>query len=191
VLSPIAELLADIGRALDGLGVRWFLFGAQAAIIHGTSRLTADVDVTIDPGELNTTTLVQALQRERFALRVSDAEDFIARTRVIPLLHEATGIPCDAVLAGPGIEDLFFERVLIHDLGGVSVPVVAVDDLVAMKLLAGRDKDLEDVRAIVRAQAGALDVNRARATLELLERALDRRDLVPALDAILGRDRGV
>ena len=45
---PLAELLTDLGRALARLGVRWYLFGAQAAILYGVARLTADVDVTVD-----------------------------------------------------------------------------------------------------------------------------------------------
>jgi len=45
--SPVAELLADLAGALHGLGVSWFLFGAQTAILHGAARLTADVDVTV------------------------------------------------------------------------------------------------------------------------------------------------
>jgi hypothetical protein len=39
-------LLADLTAALDSARVPWFLFGAQAAILYGAARLTADVDVT-------------------------------------------------------------------------------------------------------------------------------------------------
>ena len=48
--QPVADLLADLARGLRALGVRWFLFGAQAAILHGAARLSADVDVTVDLG---------------------------------------------------------------------------------------------------------------------------------------------
>ena len=46
--QPVADLLADLARGLAALGVRWFLFGAQAAILHGSARLSADVDVTVE-----------------------------------------------------------------------------------------------------------------------------------------------
>lgn len=187
--SPVAELLAGIGRALEPLGVRWFLFGAQAAIVHGASRLTADVDVTVDPGGRSTASLVDSLRSSGFSLRVADADHFVEQTRVLPLVHEPSGILCDVVLAGPGIEESFFERAGVREIGGVRVPVVAADDLVAMKILAGRPKDLDDVRAIVHAQGGTLDLRRARATLGTLEQALNRRDLLPALEAILERPR--
>ena len=52
--SHIGEVLATLGTCFDSLGVRWYLFGAQAAIFHGVARLTADVDVTVLP-ELHST----------------------------------------------------------------------------------------------------------------------------------------
>ena len=50
-----------------------------------------------------------------------------------------------------------------------------------MKILGGRSKDREDVVAIIAAQGPALNYERIRATLELLEKALDRSDLVVEL----------
>jgi hypothetical protein len=41
-------VLSALETALQSLSLRWYLFGAQAAIVHGSSRLTADVDATID-----------------------------------------------------------------------------------------------------------------------------------------------
>jgi hypothetical protein len=189
VPSPVAELLADLDGALRPLGVRWYLFGAQAAILYGAARLTADVDVTVDPATRTTGDLVAAVSASGFTLRVADVDGFVERTRVLPLLHQPSRLPCDLVLAGPGIEELFFERAGTLVVEGLSVPVAAADDLVAMKILAGRERDLEDVAAIVRAQGPALDLKRARRTLASLEAALDRRDLLPLL-ARFERSRG-
>lgn len=108
--SPLAELLADLQRALGALGVRWYLFGAQAAILHGVARLTADVDVTVDLGSRSSHDLVTALAAAGFELRVADAEGFVESTRVLPLVHEPSRMPVDVVLAGPGLEELFFVR---------------------------------------------------------------------------------
>ena len=43
-----AELLADLAAVLRRRRVRWYLFGAQAVVVHGRPRLTDDVDVTVD-----------------------------------------------------------------------------------------------------------------------------------------------
>jgi hypothetical protein len=184
--QPVADLLADLARGLGTLGVRWFLFGAQAAIVHGSARLSADVDVTVDLGQRSSRELVDALAREGFALRVTDAAGFVEATRVIPLVHLASRMPLDLVLAGPGLEEQFFAQASERLIGSVRVPVVSAEDLVAMKVLAGRPRDMEDVAGIVRARAD-LDVEAVRGTLRLLERALDRADLVVELDRILAR----
>ncbi len=93
--SPVAELLSDVGAGFGEIGAPWYLFGARAAILHGVARLTADVDVTVRLSDSTTDDmLASALERHGFRLRVSD-RDFVARTRVMPFVHEATGLPLD------------------------------------------------------------------------------------------------
>jgi hypothetical protein len=183
--SPLAELLAALGGVFTRLGLRWYLFGAQAAILHGAARLTADVDVTVHTGEHSASALAAALEAAGFALRVPDVDRFVERTRVLPLVHTASAMPVDVVLAGPGLEEVFLSRAQARTVGQVAVPVVSPEDLVAMKILAGRPKDLEDAIAVLRAQANHIVVERVRTTLALLERALDRKDLIPELERAL------
>jgi hypothetical protein len=185
--SPIVELLAELGPALTGLGVRWYLFGAQAAIFHGVDRLTADVDVTVDLGSQPTARLVAGLANSGFDLRVADAGGFVEATRVLPFVHRRTRIPVDIVLAGPGLEELFFARAEVREIGGVRVPIACAEDLITMKVLAGRPRDREDVVAMLRAHGGALDLARIRTTLGLLEKALDQADLLPELERAIER----
>jgi hypothetical protein len=185
----VADLLAALGAALDAAGVRWYLFGAQAVILLGAPRLTADVDVTVDLGERPTSSLVEALGRHGFERRVDAVNGFVARTRVLPFDHAPTRIPVDVVLAGPGLEGRFLARAEVLVVEGVRIPVAAPDDLVVMKILAGRPKDVEDVVALVRTVGDALDLDRARETLRLLEAALDQRDLLPILEQAVARAR--
>jgi hypothetical protein len=176
--SPFAAALADLKDALGALGVEWYLFGAQAALVHGAVRVTADLDVTVRLGKVTSARLATALKQHGFRLRVADPS-FVRTTRVLPVLHAHTSVPADLVLAGPGLEDRFLERATIHDLGGVPVPVARAEDLIVMKLLAGRDKDLEDVAAILAARGAELDTNDVRSTLAMVENALGQSDLVP------------
>jgi hypothetical protein len=185
--SPLADLLADLARVLAARRVRWYLFGAQAAILHGAARLTADVDVTIDAGDQPRTDIVRALAAAGFELRVRDAEGFVERTSVLPLVHAPSRIPVDLVIAGPGLEELFLGRVERRTIGGIEIPVVGAEDLVAMKVLAGRSKDLEDAAAVIRARGRTLDLELVRTTLRLLEQALDRGDLLPELERVRTR----
>ncbi len=187
--SPFADVLAALARAFDRAGARWYLFGAQAAIIHGAARLTADVDVTAYLDEAPIQVLVGALLEAGFALRIPDP-DFVERTRVLPIAHVASGIPVDIVLGGPGIEESFLARAEMLDVEGVGVPVARAEDVVVMKVLAGRPKDVDDVVAILAAHHDDLDLSLVRGTIRMLEDALGQSDLSPALDRALAAARG-
>ena len=186
--SPFAETLAALGRALGKLRIRWYLFGAQAALLYGSARLTADVDVTVHLGDRETADLVGGLEKAGFRLRVRDVNRFVATTRVLPMLHGRTGMPVDVVLAGPGLEQLFLKRRRRRVIDGVAVSVASAEDMVVMKVLAGRGKDEDDALAILAARP-KLDLAQVRVTLEALERALDQADLRPRFEQLLARAR--
>lgn len=181
-VQPAAlELLAALSPIITGWG-RWYVFGAQAVIAYGVPRLSADVDVTLalvpDAPEQFARDMVAA----GFSLRVTDPE-FVRRTRVMPFVHVATGMPLDVVLAGSGLEEEFMSRARPTDVGGTSVPLIDLGDLIIAKVLAGRPKDIDDASGLWRLHRCRLDAGRIRHTLLLLEEALGQSDLVSAFDA--------
>jgi len=144
--------------------------------------MSADVDITAEISSANVPDFVHAMQGASFELRVRDVDDFIRRTRVLPFLHTPSEMPLDVVLAGPGLEEQFLERAVTVDLEGLTVPVISPEDLIISKVLAGRPKDREDVRGILRERSSNLDIRRIRETLQLLEEALGQSDLLPAFE---------
>ena len=186
-IPAVVELLRALRPVLAGYG-RWYLFGAQAATILGVPRLSADVDVTLKLDKDNAGDLIEALRAAGFGTRIDDPE-FVRRTRVLPLVHESTGLPLDIVLAGSGLEDEFLARARLVDVGGVEVPVISAEDLVIAKVLAGRPKDIEDARGVVRVQGPTLDSARIERVLGLLEQALGQSDLLPTWRALGGSGR--
>lgn len=182
-IQPAAlELLVALAPVLTKWG-RWYVFGAQAVILYGVPRLSADVDVTLALGSQATESFTNEMQAAGFVLTVPD-RDFVRRTRVLPFIHTATGMPVDVVLAGSGLEDEFLRRARPTDIGGVSMPVIDADDLVIAKVLAGRPKDFGDARALLKLRADKTDTARIVATLELLEEALGQSDLVAAFERL-------
>jgi len=187
-ISP-AELLAALvpvlGRWCDG----WYVFGAQAVVIWGRPRLTADVDVTIRLRPEDIASFCGDMTQHGFLLRVEDP-DFVARTRVLPFLHAPTQLPLDIVLAGPGIEETFIQRAIPVDIEHVPVQVASPEDLIVMKVLAARPKDIEDVRTVIKEQLTKLDIQYVRNTLGMLEDALGQSDLTPLFESELAAVRG-
>lgn len=181
-----AELLADLAAALDAVDAPWYVFGAQAALIWGRPRLTTDVDVTVRFGAA-TEELVRALARHGFALRIEATDAFIRQTRVLPLEHRASALALDLVLAAPGLEDAFLERAVPVDVGGTSIPFISPEDLITTKILAGRPKDIGDVRGVLSERGDRIDIPRIRETLALIEEALGQGDLLPVFESELRR----
>ena len=185
-VQPAAlELLAALSNVLARWG-RWYVFGAQAVIAYGVPRLSADVDVTIALVPDEPERFVRDMEAFGFALRVDDP-DFVRRTRVMPFVHLPTAMPLDVVLAGSGLEDEFLDRARLVDVGGTTVPLIDREDLIIAKILAGRPKDVDDVQSLWRVHGRALDAERIRRTLRLLEEALSQSDLLPSFESILAR----
>jgi hypothetical protein len=179
------ELLAAFAGAMRERGLRWYVFGALAVVAHGRPRLTADVDVTVELTGLGAADLCALLEARGFALRFPLSPARLAEARLLPLVHSATEIPLDLVIAGPGLDEELLDRALPLDLGGVEVPVVSAEDLLAMKTLAGRRKDLEDVRGVLVERHGKLDLGRTREVLGAFEEATGEGGLLARFERLV------
>lgn len=150
--------------------------------------MTADVDVTVDLAQTSTLTLVDDLSRAGFDLRIDLGDDFLREARLLPLVHRPTSMPIDLVIAASSLHIEFLARRRLIDLGGVRVPMISPEDLVVTKVLAGRPKDLEDVRGVLIEQPH-LDLDRIRDLLGDLEAALGEDRLLRRLDRLIRKAR--
>jgi hypothetical protein len=139
----------DVIRHLGRHRVRYVLIGGLAAVTHGSSIVTVDVDLCYarDPGNLDS--LAAALQEVHAELRGAphglpfrlDAKTL----RAGDAFTFATDLGAIDVLATPsgtdGYDDLIRTAEEL-DLFGHRVAVASVDDLIRMKRAAGRPKDL-------------------------------------------------
>lgn len=69
--SVVTDVVRQLSVALSGLGEGWYLFGAQAALVYGSRRLTADIDVTLLPGTASLSEVIARLQRAGFSSATS------------------------------------------------------------------------------------------------------------------------
>ncbi len=154
----------EVLRRLTAAGVDFVVIGGLAAIAHGSTRVTEDLDITYatDIGNLEAlgTVLVGLNAQPRGA---PDGLPFAADGRTLRHVEVLT-LSTDAgpidVLARPTGAPPYAQlraRADRLDVGGVWVLVACIDDLIAMKRSAGREKDLLDVReleAILRLRRG-------------------------------------
>lgn len=141
---PLLELL-------NRFGVDFVVVGGQAAIIHGSSRGTFDVDVAYSRDRPNLDRLADALRDAGATLRgapedvpfLLDAETlerglnftFSTRYGSLDLLGEAAGAPRYSELKKSAVPAM---------IGGQQVLVASLDHLIAMKEAAGRPQDKVD-----------------------------------------------
>jgi hypothetical protein len=158
-VAHLPELdIKGILEVLTAHGVDFVVIGGVAAILHGSATLTQDVDVCFATDDANLEALGGALRELNASLRgVEDDVPFVpdARTlRQIRLLSLQTSAgPLDVLVKPDGCPP--YERLRRRadrmDVGGFAVLVASIDDLIAMKRAAGRDKDLlavEELNAI-------------------------------------------
>jgi hypothetical protein len=142
--DPIGAL-----RTLTEHGVWFVLIGGYAAALRGSPMLTGDIDVCYARDNENLRALADALEELGAAIRgvpsdvpfrldaatLKAGDHFTFSTKAGPV--DCLGTPAGT----DGFADLNASATE-EDLDGLTVQVASVDDLIRMKLAAGRPQDL-------------------------------------------------
>ncbi len=136
----------DLVEVLENMGLTPTIIGGVAISLLTRSRHTDDVDVVIDFDIENASILIENLAKNGFKPRFSGMEDLARQARMITLLHEATGTVIDIALGCMPFETEVQDRAQLHKAGGVELRLPTPEDMVILKALASRPKDLEDIR---------------------------------------------
>lgn len=154
---------ARLLRALVDGQVDFVVIGGVAAVLHGSSRNTFDLDICFASDPANLRALGRTLVGLRAQLRgvpepvafVPDAAS-LRRVDLLTLKTVAGDLDVLRVPSGAPRYDVLCSHADRYDIGGFEVRVASVEDLIAMKSAAGRAKDLgdiEELEAILRLRA--------------------------------------
>ncbi len=132
-------------------GVDFVVIGASAAILQGVPIVaTLDVDVTVATTKANLKRLEAALKELQATLRLPDPEDVVAvnlDVRMLTQMSVATMLtrfgPFDLLFApagSPAYQELKKRAVEVVPFR-MPFKVASIEDLIAMKRAAGREKD--------------------------------------------------
>ncbi len=142
-------------RRLTARGVDFVVVGGIAGVAHGAARLTQDLDICYAPDQANLDALGDALTELRARLRgVAEDVPFVPdgatlrRTQFLTL--DSSEGPIDLLVdpaGSPGYAALRRQAERL-DVGGLSVLVASLHDLMSMKRAAGRTKDLADLEEL-------------------------------------------
>ena len=142
----------EILRLLTERGVDFIVVGGYAAVLHGSPRVTQDLDITFARDPPNLEALARVLTDLHARLYGADRdspfvadERTLARVELLTLETELGKLDLLALPAGaPPYRDLR-EHAACFDVGGFLVRVADIPQLIAMKEIAGRPKDLADI----------------------------------------------
>jgi len=155
LLSPLKALQSLIDR-FDSDGI---IIGGVALSILAYPRFTADVDAMLLLPVERIDELLAAAEEYGCRPRIGDVKSFARKHRVVLLHHVESGISIDISL---GILPFEFEAVRgskLHEIHGLNLRLPSVEDLIIMKAVAHRQKDLIDISALVEHHS---EIDRAR-----------------------------
>lgn len=158
MLAPI-EAIKKLRAVLRAQGVPHALIGGWAVAAWGFLRGSDDIDLLIDlPGDKRTR-LLEALSPGYEARWVQGDEDDPLPGLVRGEAKDG-GLPFDMIPVRSAADRRALERAVEVELEGETLPILAPEDLIAMKLEAGGGQDYEDARRLLAILAGTIDRNR-------------------------------
>jgi hypothetical protein len=160
-MAGLSDALRDIVQICSGLKIPCAIMGGMAVRVHGIPRPTHDIDVTIQIERDRLADLYDALERCGYSVPEAFRSGWVDSVAGMPLVkarihHEAQSVDIDIFLAESEFQDSLIERRQITQVGEIRAEVVSPEDLVLLKLLAGRPRDIADVGDILFTQ-GELD----------------------------------
>jgi hypothetical protein len=131
----------EIKDALKRHGVRYLFIGKSGAILLGFPDTTQDADLYVDRDEANGAALVAALRTLGFVLTPQQAAEIERGKDFVQL--KSGPFDLDLVFAPDGIET--FDEAWRRHVDVEGFPVCHIDDIIASKEAAHREKDRESL----------------------------------------------
>lgn len=170
--SRLGAQLTQVTTALREIGAPYALIGGLALASHQVIRATQDVDLLVDAQKAEEVDAKLAALGYRCIHRSVDAGNYLRGDERIDLLYAHRPMAKRLLAGAPELNT---------SLG--KVRVISTEGLIGFKLQGlvndpRRTQDLEDIRALLRANRGHLDLTEVREYFELFDRA-------PLLDELL------
>lgn len=157
VNEPLQITLADVVEFLSSNRVAYALIGGLAVSLRGQPRVTMDVDIVVAVEMERALELISSLQSSKFRPLFDDVGEVVARSFILPLRHRTTNVKVDLSIGLSGFERQAVARAEVRQLAGIAVRVATTEDLMIMKVLAGRPQDDQDLRGLMVAQDEYID----------------------------------
>jgi hypothetical protein len=149
-IKVFLQPLAAWQRLLSRIKYPGIIIGGIAASLLAVPRFTADIDALIIFPLEKLQKLIELAEKEGFIARIPKALDFARCNRVLLLRHQASGINLDLALGCLPFETEAIKRRIEFKIGEIAIDLPSPEDLIVLKSVAHRPKDLFDIQAIIK-----------------------------------------
>lgn len=157
-LPDIVEKLTDL---LERNGLVYALMGGIAVRVYGIPRPTYDVDLTVAVPREALPDLYDAMEQAGYTVPETYRTGWLDQVAGMPLVKfrlylQDHGVDIDLFLAETTYQQELLQRRRLEEINGTSAWLASPEDLILLKLIANRPRDLADV-ADIRFVQGELD----------------------------------
>jgi predicted nucleotidyltransferase len=143
------RLLRKVALQLQKASIPYMVIGGQAVLLYGEPRLTRDIDITVGMGVDGLDKVKKTIQIIGLKSLIQREKEFVERNMVLPTIDKKSGIRVDFIFSFSPFERQAIERARDIKLGRSLVRFASLEDVVIHKIIAGRARDLEDVKSIL------------------------------------------
>lgn len=143
------EDFKDLLRSLNSNNVKYLLIGGYAVISHGHPRVTNDLDVVIAKDKQNIQRCIDALREFGFSGPGVSVELFLEPKSVVRMGVEPIKIEILNYLEGVDFSAAY-ERRETRPVEDIQFDLISLEDLLINKRAVGRDKDVLDVKELLK-----------------------------------------
>ena len=160
-MTDLYDALRQIVQLLDELQIPYVVMGGIAARVLGIPRPTHDVDFTLAIERSALLQLFDGLERIGFTIAESYRSGWVDRVAEMPLVKArfylaGRGVDVDMFLCESTFQESLMSRRQRQIVEEIDLWMVTPEDLILLKLLAGRPRDWADIGDVLFMQ-GQLD----------------------------------
>ena len=130
---------------LNSHQVKYLVVGGYAVAFHGHPRYTKDIDLWVLNSEKNGERLLKVMSEFGFASLGLTLNDFLQKDNIVQLGYPPNRIDIITGLNGIDFEKAYKNKIEIR-FDDIDVNFIDLEDLKKSKRIAGRPKDLEDIK---------------------------------------------
>lgn len=139
--------LREFVELLNSSGVRFLIVGGHAVAFHGYPRFTGDLEVWIATDPENAFRVAKVLSNLGFGSLKFSAENFVRPGYAVQLGRPPYRIDILISIDAVAFSRAYRRRRMVR-VGTLTIPFIALEDLLKNKRATGRPQDLADVERL-------------------------------------------